>query len=92
VALGSPHPAGPVPLTRATRRLPVRRRLSVLTLSVLSLLLVALPASAADEASPGVIGSFEGLALAAVVGIVVGIIVFAASQGGPADEPDDHHH
>lgn len=73
----------------------MRRRLSVLTLSVVSLLLVAAPALAVEEteeAAAGHIGSMEGLALAAVLGIVVGILVFAASQGGPADEPDDHHH
>ncbi|WP_052667381.1 hypothetical protein [Nitriliruptor alkaliphilus] len=73
----------------------MRRALSVLTFSVVSLLLLALPAAAADEAeatSSGLIGSYEGLALSAVVGIVVGIVVFYASQGGPADEPDDHHH
>lgn len=69
-------------------------RSSTLALSVLTLLTaVAGPAAAVEtESAPGVVGSFNGLALAALVGIVAGIVVFAFSQGGAPDEDDDGHH
>lgn len=75
---------------------PLARLLAVAS-SALMLLLTAVPAMAASGTTPtagkhdGVIGSLGGLAMTAVVGIVVGIICYALLPAGPAPEHDDHH-
>jgi len=74
-------------------------RLTTLATTALLLVLGALPASAAAGTQPtpgthdGVIGSMEGLALAAALGIVLGIVTFLLLPKGAADEDshDDHH-
>jgi hypothetical protein len=69
----------------------VRRLLSLLPLTLLVLVLSALPAFAADE-PPVYTGTFEGLAYAAIAGVVLGLVYFLML---PADtsrpEHDDHH-
>jgi hypothetical protein len=68
----------------------VRRLLSLLPLTVLVLVLSALPAFAAAE--PVYTGSFQGLAYAGIAGIVLGTVYFLllpADTGG--EEHDDHH-
>jgi hypothetical protein len=68
----------------------VRRKLSLLPLTLLMLVSSALPAFAADE--PVYTGTFQGLAYAGIAGIVLGIVYFlmlpADSTGG---DHDDHH-
>jgi hypothetical protein len=68
----------------------VRRLLSLLPLTLLVLVLSALPAFAADE--PVYTGTFEGLAYAGIAGVVLGLVYFLML---PADtsrpEHDDHH-
>jgi hypothetical protein len=68
----------------------VRRLLSLLPLTLLVLLLSAVPAFAADE--PVYTGTFEGLAYAAIAGVVLGLAYFLML---PPDttrgEHDDHH-
>lgn len=74
-------------------------RLSTLAATAVLLVLTALPASAAAGTQPtpgvhdGVIGSMQGLGLAAALGIVLGIVTFLLLPEGAADEDDhgDHH-
>jgi hypothetical protein len=74
---------------RAVRK-PVRRLLSILPVSLLVLLVTAVPALAAEEEQ--YTGTFAGLAYAAIAGIVLGVVYFLALPKGPAaDEHDDHH-
>jgi hypothetical protein len=68
----------------------VRRLLSLLPLTLLVLVLSAVPAFAADE--PEYTGNFEGLAYAAIAGVVLGLAYFLMlppdTSGG---DHDDHH-
>jgi hypothetical protein len=68
----------------------VRRLLSLLPLTLLVLLLSAVPAFAADE--PVYTGTFEGLAYAAIAGIVLGLAYFLLLPPDTTPrEHDDHH-
>lgn len=70
-------------------------RLAALAAATLTLLLLALPALAADGTTPtpgkhdGVIGSSAGIAYAAAVGIIVGAIAFAFLPARALDT-DEH--
>jgi hypothetical protein len=68
----------------------VRRLLSLLPLTLVVLVLSAVPAFAADE--PVYTGTFAGLAYAAIAGVVLGLVYFLMLPAAPAaDEHDDHH-
>ena len=73
-------------------------RLTILATTAMLLVLSALPASAAAGTQPtpgvhdGVIGSLDGLGLAAALGIILGVVTFLLLPKGAADEDahDDH--
>jgi hypothetical protein len=68
----------------------VRRLLSILPVTVVVLVLTALPALAAEEQE--FTGTFQGLAFAAGAGVVLGIVYFLSLPAGPpVDDHDDHH-
>jgi hypothetical protein len=68
----------------------VRRLLSLVPLTLLVLVFSALPAFAADE--PVYTGTFEGLAYAAIAGIVLGLAYFLMLPPDTSrNEHDDHH-
>jgi membrane protease YdiL (CAAX protease family) len=80
----------------------VRRMLTILSLTVLSLLVAvpalaagAVPVLAADESSPvtGDQGLWTGMIYAVVAGLIMGLLVILDSYAGaPADEDHDDHH
>jgi putative cell wall-binding protein len=68
----------------------VRRLLSILPVSLVVLVLTAVPALAAEEEQYS--GTFAGLAYAGIAGIVLGVVYFLALPKGPeTDGHDDHH-
>lgn len=71
---------------------PLRVTWTLLSALVLSVL-VALPAAATEaEASRGFgSGQWDGLVLAGIAGIVLGIAAFASSDPGTIPRAEDHH-
>lgn len=76
-----------------TRRLPLL--LAAVATTLTSLVVVALPALATDgeEVAAGGFGTgqWDGVILAAIVGLVFAIAMFADADPGGIPGPDDHH-
>lgn len=71
----------------------MRRRLALLTTLVIGLLLVAVPALAAEEAEAAATeGQWTGLVYALVAGIIFGTLVFVDVVVGSDDTGHDAHH
>jgi hypothetical protein len=86
-----PHPA-PFPSHSPRSEPSVRRVTQTLTLALTSLLLLALPASATEEQAPippaegfGA-GQWDGMLLAAVFGVIMGVVLFVDAYSGAKDE------
>jgi peptidoglycan/LPS O-acetylase OafA/YrhL len=72
----------------------VSRRIAALSVAVLSLLLVAVPALAAEEGAADAALDTSGLVWAFGAGVVVAIVGVASAYAGSKDEAptDGHHH
>ena len=81
----------------------MRRLVQTLSLAIASLVLLAVPALAADETEPHVTqqtgfgtGMWDGMLLALIFAVIIGLVVFIESYSGRKDEAmprqEDLHH